>query len=365
VQKAMSSPWKIEVYRNWDEVDSPDFLESWNTLIDAAPEAHVFYHPAVLKAWTDTYRKLQNINPLYCLARCSDMRVFLPLILWRRNWKNAFTRVIVPAGYSDYDYHDPIFTGKLTPHLMESFWSLIEKEIFGRDGIKYDRIIVSGIRYPGKNDVWIVEDEVCPYVDLASYPDYEKFYLSLKKSMRYDVEKKIRRLKVCGEITYRKYGKDNVQAAREALPLFLDAHQQRWPNAYKAPGLHDAIIANGIQAGVIHFSELAVDSKVINWVYGFVFKNKYYYYMPASFYGKEYVKNSPGKAHISYLLEDCFNHGITLFDFLRGSESYKYEWDSKTANVYSYTRNSNRLHARFINGLLNNKSALNAIINRS
>jgi CelD/BcsL family acetyltransferase involved in cellulose biosynthesis len=361
----MNYQWKIDVYRNWDEVDSPDFLERWKILIDAAPDAHVFYHPAVLKAWTDTYRKLQNIKPLYCVASCGDMTAFLPLISWRRNWKNAFSRLIVPAGFSDYDYHDPIITGQLTPSLMDSFWSQIEKEIFEKNTIKYDRINVSGIRFPGNNNAWIVENEVCPYVDLACYSDYDKYYSSLKKSMRYDVEKKLRRLKVYGEIIYRKYSKENVNEALEALPLFLEAHQQRWPSAYKAPGLHDAIITNGIRAGVIHFSELEVNSKVINWVYGFVFKDKYYYYMPASFYGKEYVKNSPGKAHILFLLEDCFNDGITCFDFLRGSEAYKYEWDSKTANVYSYSRNSNGLQARLINGLLKNKYAINAIISRS
>jgi CelD/BcsL family acetyltransferase involved in cellulose biosynthesis len=361
----MNFQWKIDVYRNWDEVDSPEFLEKWKKLIDAAPEAHVFYHPAVLKAWTDTYRRLQNITPLYCVAYCRDMTVFLPLISWRRNWKNAFIRLIVPAGYSDYDYHDPIVAGRLVPGLMDSFWSIVEKEIFENNGVKYDKINVSGIRFPGKNDAWIVEPEVCPYIDLACYASYEQYYLSLKKSMRYDIEKKLRRLKVCGDITYRKYGADNVQAALDALPQFIEAHQQRWPNAYKAPGLHDAIIANGIRAGVIHFSELAINSKVINWVYGFVFNNRYNYYMSASFYGKEYVKNSPGKAHISFLLEDCFNHGVTIFDFLRGSEAYKYEWNSKTANVYSYSRNSNGLQARLINGLLRNKYAINAIISRS
>jgi len=341
----MDSSWKVELYRSWDEVDSPGFAEQLRQWMEHAPDAHVFYHPVILKAWTDTMRKLQNVTPLYVVARYEEITFFLPLILWKRNWKNAFLRVIIPAGFSDFDYHDPVVTAPVDHEIMDRFWKEVDDVVFNGNNVHYDEISISGISLSGKNLFWSNDNDTCPYSDLTPFENYNAFFSSLKKSLRHDLEKKSRRLSEFGDLSYRCYKPDEVPEALLALPAFLEAHRKRWPNAYKAPGLHAALLSMGIPAGVVHFSELSVNGQIIDWNLGFLFKSRFYYYMSTSPYLEKYAKYSPGKIHLSYLLRECFDNNVKLFDYLRGAHGYKGEWTKLEKNLFRFSYKSRKLNS--------------------
>lgn len=339
------SSWKLDIYRSWDEVDGPVFLETWNKWVEQAPEGHVFYHPVILKAWTDKYRDLNgDMLPRYCVARKGETTVFLPLVLWRRNWKNAFFRMIVPAGFSDFDYLDPIVTGEAGPELMDSFWKLIGSRIEAGDLGSYDEVCFTGMRFPGKDSEWIVEEERCPYANFSAYDDFDKFYRSRKKNLRYQVEKRKRQLSEKGCLVYNRYGEDGIDAAVDVLPTFLESHSLRWPNAYKAPGLYAEIVAKGIAGGVVHFSDLRLDGRPIAWHLGFMTVDRFYYYMPA--YLKDFHNFSPGRVLLSFLMQDSFEKGVKVFDFLRGVYRYKEEWSDGSVGLYTRESSSMAIQSR-------------------
>lgn len=337
--------WKLDVYRSWDEVNDPSFIETWNSWLGRARDGHVFYHPVILRTWTEKYRDLNgDISPLYCVARHGETTFFLPLVLWRRNWKNAFIRMIVPAGFSDFDYHDPIVAGKAGPDMMDSFWRMIESRIMAGDLGPFDEVCFTGIRFPGRQASWQREDEACPYVDLSPYRSYEEFYLSRKKNLRSQVEKRRRQLSEKGSLTYHRYGGGEIDAAVAALPAFLESHSQRWPLAYKAPGLYADIVRNGIPAGLVHFSELRLDGKAVAWHLGYMDNGQFYYYMPA--YLSEYHNYSPGKVLLASLMQDSIECGGRVFDFLRGVYRYKEEWADGTLGLYTYQARSGKVQSR-------------------
>ncbi len=272
----MKLSWKLKVYRTWEEVDDPLFLAKWEKWLDDAPDAHVFIHPVLVKTWTDNYRSLQDIAPFYCVAQAGEVTVFLPLVVWRRNWKNAFLRFLVPAGYSDYDYHDPIFVGQHSKETIQSFWQMMHEHYFGNKEFQYDQVVLSGIRVPGSNNQWTQEDDVCPYKDLTQYESFDHFFSALRKNMRHGIRRQIRLLDELGGLTFHCYNPEEIDKVVTVLPDFLKTHANRWPNAYKAPGLHEAILRNGISSGIVHFSELRIDSKPISWELGFCYKKKRY-----------------------------------------------------------------------------------------
>lgn len=334
----MSRSWTFKIYRSWDEVDDPPFLAQWEGWMEASPDTHVFNHPAMVKAWTDTYRSLQHISPLYVVGETEGVTAFMPLVLWRRNWKNAFVRLLVPAGYSDYDYHDPVFTfSGGSGGLLDSFWTTLEKRLLSDSSIVFDEADISGFRIRPSGNAWLESGDVCPVSDLGRYADYEDFLSALKRSMRHNLQKKMRRLEEQGRLEYRVYDKNEVSEALSSLPAFLEAHSQRWPNAYKAPGLHEAILSHGIAAGIVHFSELRLDGKVIDWDLGFHYKRRFYYYMSTSPYNDAYVKYSPGRIHLSHLIRDCFTMNVDTFDFLRGDHGYKEEWPTEKMTLYGFS----------------------------
>jgi len=49
---------------------------------------------------------------------------------------------------------------------------------------------------------------------------------------------------------------------------------------------------------------------------------------------------------LSYLIEDCYRNGTTIFDYMRGSETYKSFWADSKEYLYSYHEVSNGMQSR-------------------
>ncbi len=358
----MNHSWKLKIYRSWDEVDNPRFIDEWLKWMDNTPDPHVFFHPAMVKVWVDTYRSFQNISPLYCVAEYEDITVFLPLVLWRRNWKNAFLRLIVPVGFSDFDYHDPIVSVPRTNEIMDSFWNLIESRLLAGNLCRYDKISIHGFRFQCDANAW-EEGDICPYADLKLYKSYSDYLLNLKKHLRQDIGRQKRRLSEVGETTYKVFQASELAEALALLPDFLAAHSRRWPNDFKSQGFHQAMLKEGVPAGLVHFSVLMVDGIPISWHLGFRYKDRFYYYMPA--FLEKYQSYSPSKVHLSYLIEECFDNDIIIFDHLRGSESYKEGWATNAAHLYGYKRSCCSLPATLRLTAFNTMQELKKLLCRS
>lgn len=99
---------KFEWITDGETIWSDEFLSQWNSWMKHSIDAHVFFHPAMLRAWVDTYMPIRNLRRLFCIARDEGTTIFLPLALWQKNLKKVLIRTIVPVGHSDFYYHDPI-----------------------------------------------------------------------------------------------------------------------------------------------------------------------------------------------------------------------------------------------------------------
>jgi CelD/BcsL family acetyltransferase involved in cellulose biosynthesis len=335
------SKWSFEWITDWDEIWSDGFLEQWNTWIDQSWSSHVFFSPDLVKAWVDTYLPLWNLTPLFCIARHGGLTIFLPLLLWKRNWKNAFLRLIIPAGYSDFDYHDPIIAGKREALEKDSFWSSLSKEFELLD-LGYDAINIPGIRaeFAGIGTNWH-EDEICPYCDIAGFTNPEDFLSTLKKSLRSDLQRQVRRLQEQGELTYHVYSPDDLAESLAILPAFLMFHAKRFPNSYKAPHFHENLLRCGLKKGVVHFSELRLDGTAISWHLGFVDRTRFYYYLPAV--NPTFSKFSPGKVHLLRCVEEAIRLSLSVYDHLRGEESYKSGWTKSLEKLSNFVRKKNTI----------------------
>lgn len=329
----MDYSWKLTVYKSWDEVDDPAFIDQWQKLMRRSPNAHVFFHPVLLKAWTDACRSIYDLKPVYCTAESVGITFFLPLVIWKRNWKNAFVRMLVPAGYPDYDYHDPIVTACVSKEMMDSFWMLIRNTLLKNTEIAFDEALLCGMHSAAGLDGW-GENDVCPYIDLRRYADFPSFFGSLRKSYRKDIERQKKRLSESGRLQFRVFEPHESIKALASLPAFLDAHRRKWPHAFKPEGFHERLVREALPEGILHFSEIQLDGKPISWHFGFRYNRHFYYYMPT--FLEEFGAYSPGKLHLAALLEDAYRQGTEIFDFLRGSESYKKEWANAEEPLYGY-----------------------------
>ena len=344
-ENTLTKGWKFEWLTTWDEVWTPSFLEQWKSWMEESPSAHVFFHPSIVRAWVGAYIAFSNIQPRFLIARFdSDCTVFMPLILMKNNWKNAWQRSILPVGYSDFDYHDPIMSGNCslrspTPSAYgdaitwTSFWEAFDKELTKTWRNSYDVVIVDGLRQDYIPDsLPHTAIDICPYIDLSSFQSSEEFLLSLKGKQRGDILRQRRRLEEQGTLKHYVFGGHEIEAAMNILPEILAEHTRKWPKSYKAPGFHENLIKYGFSAGVLRMSELRLNDEPISWHIGFLYQNRFYWYLPV--YKPEFSQYSPGKLHLYLCIEDALSKGANIFDLLRGDESYKTGWTKESISLF-------------------------------
>lgn len=329
------SSWTFRTETSRDVVFGSQ-LADWQMLHDVQGEQHhVFNHPQVISAWVATFGKVQNIRLLWVWGDSDDgNRSIWPLVLWRRNWKNAFLRVLMPAGGGDYDYHNPVF---LQPCNLSDYYTQLLRYL--KTHVAFDELRLEGIR-----DTMVAETaegawtagELCPLLHLDTINTAADLLPRLRTSLRGDLRRQMRRIEAeLGELQLVEVT-THSDAMRYYRP-FMDAHRQRWPKAYKTPGFHDALLCDSLLQRPVSFTVLMAGDKQLAWHLGFEDSRAYYYYMPAG--NPDFLAYSPVKVHLLKLMERAIDHGLTVYDHLRGEETYKSGWSDATqrVNTLSYT----------------------------
>lgn len=323
--------WSFELIDNWDDSFSDANLNKWQISMDNAESKHVFFHPVLVKSLIDTYRPIRNLKPIFLWGKSEEgNQMFMPLVLWKRNWKNAYIKSIVPAGYSDFDYHDPIFLHSLSDQELDGFWNELLEFL---KTFKADEILIDGVCRKGDNDVIWRQGDMCPSLSLLSLNNDDDLFKFLKTSLRGDVRRQTRRLQEKGELAFKRY--TSWEDASETFDKFMTEHRNKWPNAYKAPHFHENLLKNGLKSGIVDFTAMTVDNVPIAWHLGFHYDGRYYYYMPCG--DREYAKMSPVKVHLFNLISLSIQNGDTVFDHLKGDENYKDGWSDSFQYVYNAT----------------------------
>lgn len=114
--------WTYEIIEGYEQMFTPQFVQEWQQLALTGACAHVFFTPALVKAWLDTYMPLRKLSPFVVVAKSEDNMAILPLTVWQKNWKNAFLKTLIPIGYSDFDYHNPLFKYAANADSLAEYW---------------------------------------------------------------------------------------------------------------------------------------------------------------------------------------------------------------------------------------------------
>lgn len=330
--------WKFDICDEWRTIWSDSYQNRWRRLLEISPTAHVFFHPMLVKSWIDTYLPLRNFSPIFIWGNdtSSGNEVFIPFVLWKKNWKNLFLKVIIPVGYSDYDYHNPIFRN--TPCNISLFWNALFDLL---KTFSADSIIVEGITdvYKDTEKNWLQQDP-CPYLELSGLKSEDELMSFFKTSLRGDIRRQIRRISEFGNLNIREYS--SFEEIKDTFSTFMKEHSLRWPKAYKAPNFHKNMLEKAMS--VTHFSSLNINERPIAWHLGFEYKGVYYYYMPIG--DHEYTKFSPTKVHLFYLIKRAIERNMIKFDHLRGEETYKSGFSNGVDFVNSINIQSQSLISR-------------------
>lgn len=327
----MSIPWQIRLLTRWDEIEDPAFLKQWQLIMEHSKNAHVFFHPVLVNVWLETYRPLRSLEPLFVLASQGEQQALFPLVLWRRSRKHAWIRDVIPAGYSDFDYHDPLFLLPPEPAEVASFYESLRITL--NQTIKYDRLLIDGLHHNFLPvNAKTINSDVCLTWPLRGAQPVDELLLPAKKSNARAVRRRLRRLKELGEVSFVRWSPHDLKAADKSLKTMLRMHAKRWPNAYKPPAFHEHLIQKGLAAGLVDFVEMRFDERPIAWQISFMFKGRFSLYMPAIH--EDFLQYGPGNVSQAFAMAEALANGMTTVDHLRGGEGYKTAWGGEETAVY-------------------------------
>lgn len=326
--------WRFKWVTEWDEVWSPDFLERWERLCRNSPTAHVFFEPPLVRAWVESRREIGPLEPRFLAGRHEGgALVFLPLVLMTAGWKGARLRSLVPAGFSEYDYHDPVVVPPPEGGKTPAFWDDLVRETVARWQREYDVLRIDGLRSVSSGGHHVFRPgDVSLRIDLNGFAPGEDCLSRLSRSLRGDIRRQIRRLEEQGEVGLKIFGKEEIDEALSRLPEMLRRHHRRWPRSYHLPGFHRRLVREGIAGGVVHLSELTAGGDTVSWHLGMEHRSRFYWYLPV--YKGEFQSFSPGKIHLYFALKEAVTRDFTVFDLLRGDEEYKRQWSPETVRLH-------------------------------
>lgn len=96
-----------------------------------------------------------------------------------------------------------------------------------------------------------------------------------------------------------------------------------------------AIVSSAIENGIMQFVILKLDEKMIAGLLYFDLDNKLWGYNSALDFSN--LDLSPGLVLKGYHLQWAIEHGYEVYDFMRGNESYKYDFGAKDTHVLKIT----------------------------
>ena len=243
-------------------------------------------------------------------------------------------------GDSDlFDYHDFLvsegheqgFFEALFAHLDVMDWHTIELMSIPQDSptIRFVCMMSEQMGY----SLEVVKEDVAPCLTLPS--TWDQYLMDLPKKKRHELRRKIRRLE--NEGTVSQYSCVDEYSVREGMKQFFYLHRISRPdkmqfmNQDRERFFLDLALELS-ERGQLHLAMLEFDSKCVASCISFDYFGSRLLYN--SGYDPEYSYLSVGLVNKAFAIREAITDGKTTFNFLRGSERYKYDLGAVDSEVY-------------------------------
>lgn len=174
---------------------------------------------------------------------------------------------------------------------------------------------------------------VCPQIDLAG--GWEAVLKQSKRAANF--KRRLKQLEKMPDFEFRSItSPDETDAAFER---FFGLHEKRWSkNGGSELSGHPRLVSfqrdlvpTLAQTGLLRFDELWVEGKCRASVYSLDNGKTFYYYN--SGYDLQWSNKSVGLVLIGLSVKNAIARGNSLYDFLRGDETYKFDWANQKTEL--------------------------------
>lgn len=308
--------------------------QEWEETLPSCATDTIFLTPRWQRLWWDSFGSGKELL-LLALRQGPRLLGIAPLLLQGNS--------LSFLGDTDlFDYHDFIvpqggqegFYAALTDRLEEIPWERLELA-----SIPMDSPTLSLLPPAAQARGWACEQEVedrAPGLALPS--DWEEYLEGLSKKDRHELRRKLRRLEVAGRTAYSTCAEPSAISAclddflslmresREAKSLFLTSSRETFFRTM-AQEMADAGLLK------LHFLEL--EGARVAGALAFDYRGRRLLYN--SGFNPRYRSLSVGLLLKALCLKDAIEQGLQYFDFMRGTEPYKYDLGARDRLIYRLT----------------------------
>ncbi len=190
--------------------------------------------------------------------------------------------------------------------------------------------------------------DICPKLVLRD--DWDEVLSRSKRADNY--RRRLRQLRALTGLERRVITEPELAA--EAFDRFLALHERRWAaqggsEAMWHPavkGFHRDVVVRLARLGLLRFEELWVEGACRASIYGFDDGHRFCFYQTG--YDPSWSRHSVGLVCLGLSIEDAVKRGVKFYNFLRGTERYKFDWANDTRNTMAVRVTNGCLPVRWL-----------------
>lgn len=346
-----------------------DLASDWTGLLSRSTSRDIFLTWEWQYQWTKVFLGDNRLRILLFLDRHQRVRGIAPFYIRPRgNYILTRCREVaflgteeVCPGYLDV-LAEPAYQRKVWHRLYRFLfqeaaddWDILTLERIPAESSGIDALMEL-FQEAGKV-VEVLEPAACPTIRLPRLR--EDLTRTWSANRRYTVQRKQRALARAGFARYRHIDKGpDVPVAFDAI---VELHEKRWmakgeSGAFTRPrfaAFHRALVPVLAEKGWLSLSLLTLDDRPLAGIYGFVYENRYYFYL-SGFDPDIAPHASPGMLLLARRIEQAIDEGLDRIDLLHGDVEYKRRWATdirRTLTIRAYNRSARSGCAKFLDGM--------------
>lgn len=262
-----------------------------------------------------------------------------PFMERERQWQRLVpyrAMEFIGSGSVGSDYLDVIVDSSLEAEVLSALVAVMEKSamVMELSHIHCSGALIYRLVRRLERCGWHVRTTVCdvaPRILLEGYT-WDAFLGSLGNSRKSRFRRKERRFCRAGLPRLQRVAKECER--QEALQTLFLLHHGRWSERGGSSAFHSARLLEfherfsriALARGWLRLSVLYTDERPAAAVYAFRYGDRFYYYQAG--FDPALGSLSPGVILQGISIQQALEEGAVLYDFLRGSESYKYFWSN-------------------------------------
>jgi CelD/BcsL family acetyltransferase involved in cellulose biosynthesis len=331
----LEMPTEITTRVIQDETEWDAIRDDWNALYALSPYSSTALDFAWLRGWWRVYGSLYGAGGLRIVTVWRGSRMVGAIPLYRNRGPGGALGGrhlrFISTGEAEHEETCPDYLNLLCLRgeeavCVDSIWAEVGRMAWDRLeflDLAEDSPLLRAQTIP--DTIRSFSRGGCPVSDLAG--GFEAYLARLSSNSRQQARRILRE----GERAGTHLELIGVEQATSIFNLLVKLHQERWtsdgkPGAFAAPRFvefHRSLVAEWLPSGRAVLARLSLGEDPVAVLYGFVTGHKFDFYQSGVRREIDGPLRSPGSLAHLLLMRALTERGVTAYDFLRGSSSYK------------------------------------------